>query len=194
MRFPKLLGLAVIALALPLLSILSVAQATPAGHAKHHHYKLVDVGTFGGPNSGTENPASLELNNLGMSVGVSDTPAPDPYAPDCFLDCYVDLGFWQVGGFVTPLGPLPGGVSSFAYAINDSGWIVGQAQNGAVDELTGYPVAHAVLWRQGQINDLGTLGGTQPPVNWRSSRSLHNKRTSSPEWDSGRYMPTLSSS
>jgi probable HAF family extracellular repeat protein len=144
----------------------STSLAAPE-EAKHHHYKLIDVGTFGGPLSGTENPASRALNNRGMSVGLADTASADPFAPYCFYDCYVDLGFWQDKGAVTPLGPLPSGagLSSFAYAINDRGWSVGQAQNGAVDGSTGWPVSHAVLWRHGQVRDLGTLGGTQGIAN-----------------------------
>jgi probable HAF family extracellular repeat protein len=131
--------------------------------AKHHHYKLIDVGTFGGPGGGIENPASPSLNNRGMLVGVSDSSIPDPFSPDCFLDCFVDLGFLVQNGLVTALDPLPSGVglSTFAYAINDRGWIVGQSQNGAVDSSTGWPESPAVIWKQGHISNLGTLGGTQ---------------------------------
>jgi hypothetical protein len=114
--------------------------------AEHHHYKLIDVGTFGGPGSGITGFAS-SLNQNGMLVGVSYTAAPDPFAPNyCFLNCYVDLGFVLHDGVVTPLGPLPSGagLSSFAYAINGRGQIVGQAQNGAIDESTGWPETRAV--------------------------------------------------
>jgi probable HAF family extracellular repeat protein len=137
--------------------------AAQDGHAKHHHYKLIDVGTFGGPGGGIENPASPSLNNRGMLVGVSDTSTPDPFAPDCFFDCFVDLGFLVQNGLVTALDPLPSGagLSTFAYAINDFGWIVGQSQNGAVDPSTGWPESPAVIWKQGHIASLGTLGGTQ---------------------------------
>jgi probable HAF family extracellular repeat protein len=121
---------------------------------KHHHYKLIDVGSFGGPGSGIENPSSPSLNQNGMLVGVSDTAAPDPFAPNyCFQDCYVELGFFLHNGVVTPLGPLPSGagLSSFAVAINERGQIVGQAQNGAFDESTGWPETHAVLWQGSPI-------------------------------------------
>jgi probable HAF family extracellular repeat protein len=138
------------------------AQSNQDNH-KHHHYKLFDIGTFGGPGIGIENPSSSSLNNRGMLVGVSDTSAPDPFAPDCFDDCYVDLGFLAQDGVVAPLEPLPGaaGLSTFAYAINDWGWIVGQSQNGSFDPSTGWPESPAVIWKQGHIANLGTLGGTQ---------------------------------
>ena len=136
---------------------------------KHHHYKLIDVRTFGGPGSGIENPSSPALNQRGLLVGVSDTSVPDPFNPDCFLDCWVDRAFLVQDGVVTPLQPPPSGagLSSIAYAINNAGHIVGQAQNGAFDPLTGYPETHAVLWRSGQTiaTDLGTLGGTQSIAN-----------------------------
>jgi probable HAF family extracellular repeat protein len=147
--------LTVIAISLPL--------AAQEDHASHHHYKLIDVGTFGGPGGGIENPASPSLNNRGMLVGVSDTSTPDPFAPDCFLDCFVDLGFVVQNGVVTALRPLPSGtgLSTFAYGINDWGWVVGQSQNGAVDPSTGWPESPAVIWKDGLISSLGTLGGTQ---------------------------------
>ncbi len=136
--------------------------------AKHHHYKLIDVGTFGGPNGGIENPSSPSLNNRGMLVGESATAAPDPFAPNyCFLDCYVDLGFFLHNSVVTPLGPLPSGagLSSFAVAINERGQIVGQAQNGAFDESTGWPETHAVLWQGSPVPIDLTPGVTQSIAN-----------------------------
>jgi len=147
-----------------------VAQVNPKQNsmAEHHHYKLIDVGNFGGPGSGIENPSSPSLNQNGMLVGVSDTAAPDPFAPNyCFLDCYVDLGFFLHNGVVTPLGPLPSGagLSSFAVAINERGQIVGQAQNGAIDESTGWPETHAVLWQGSPIPIDLTLGVTQSIAN-----------------------------
>jgi probable HAF family extracellular repeat protein len=133
----------------------AMAQVDPTQNsmAKHHHYKLIDVGTFGGPGSGIENPSSPSLNQNGMLVGASDTAAPDPFAPNCFFDCNVELGFFLHNGVVTPLLPLPSGagLSSAAYAINRSGQVVGQAQNGTIDESTGWPETHAVLWQGSPI-------------------------------------------
>ena len=68
-------------------------SATQAQNSKHHHYKVIDLGTFGGPGGGSSSPASPSLNKFAMSVGLMDTAALDPFAPLCFLDCYVDLGF-----------------------------------------------------------------------------------------------------
>jgi probable HAF family extracellular repeat protein len=54
---------------------------------------------------------------------------------------------WQVGGRVTDLGTF-GGPSSRAAAINNRGWVVGNA-----DTPEGGP--HAFLWRRGRMLDLG---------------------------------------
>jgi probable HAF family extracellular repeat protein len=128
---------------------------------RHHHYKLVDVGTFGGPGGGFQNLPSPLLNNRGMFAGYSDTAAIDPFSPNCFLDCYVDQSSVLQNGVVTPLSPISGGASSYPFAINAIGQIAGISQNGVIDPSTGWPEADAVLWQDGGITNLGTLGGTQ---------------------------------
>ncbi len=46
--------------------------------------------------------------------------------------------------------------------LNDRGQVAGIAQNGETDPLDpGYPEIRAVLWRGGQIKDLGTFGGSE---------------------------------
>src|ERR1700676_5121106 len=49
---------------------------------KHHHYRLVDIGTFGGPNSFLPEPTQSirPLNNRGMLASGADTAIPDPNA------------------------------------------------------------------------------------------------------------------
>ena len=68
-------------------------------------------------------------------------------------------------GITTDLGTLSGGLSSFAYTVNNRGLIIGQSQNGSIDPLTGLPELRGVLWRNGQIIDLGTLGGNASNAN-----------------------------
>jgi hypothetical protein len=109
-------------------------------------------------------PAQAQ-ETLTTPVARGETPrdhaAPDPYFPNCFYDCFVNHAFVWKSGATVDLGTLPGGASSFAYSIYNSGVIVGQSQNGSFDPFTGYPEARGVIWRKGQIIDLGTLGGTQ---------------------------------
>jgi probable HAF family extracellular repeat protein len=145
----------------------SSAQQTLLGNkVKHQRYKLVDLGTLGGPVSyeSVDGEGNQILNNAGVIAFSADTSIPDPNAPDfCFNPhpdgCFVTHATKWKDGTLTDLGALPGLNSSAAGAINDRGWSVGQSQNGSFDALTGIPVTRAVFWRGEQIRDLGTLGG-----------------------------------
>jgi probable HAF family extracellular repeat protein len=146
-----------------------IAQVIPPGFAaqdqrgnkRQPRYKLVDLGTFGGPASSVPILEQV-VNGRGTLVGQADTATPDPYAPNCFNpDCYVSHAFQWQSGVQADLGTLPGGYSSTAGWINASGLIIGQAQNGLIDPLTGGPELRAVVWTNGNITDLGTLGGNE---------------------------------
>src|SRR5262249_41510348 len=130
------------------------------GKQEHAHYKLIDLGTFGGPNS-YYNFSTHVINNHGVVAGYADTPMPDPFPDFCFNgDCYVSHALQWQNGIVTDLGALPGGGSSQPNWINDRGLIAGISQNGQVDPLiSGFPEFRAVLWQDGNITDLGTLEG-----------------------------------
>jgi probable HAF family extracellular repeat protein len=133
-------------------------------HHKHHHYKLVEIGTLGGPTSYEDINGSGDqiLNNAGIVSSEADTSIPDPNAPNCYQpDCFVSHAFRWQDGVLTDLGALPGVNSSAAGAINARGWSVGQSQNGVIDPLLGIPEVRAVLWKDDQIIDLGTLGGNE---------------------------------
>jgi probable HAF family extracellular repeat protein len=145
--------------------------------AVHHHYQLVDIGTFGGlgsafvPGSGDSFSGSSVLTSGGTAVGYADTSMPDPFAPNfCFsqYDCAVVHTF-QAGrsGQLRDLGALPGGSSSPLW-ISANGLIAGVSENGETDPLyTGLPQSRAVLWQHGKIKDLGTLpeGGYESEAN-----------------------------
>lgn len=129
------------------------------------HYKLIDLGTLGGPNSSPAVPAfeSLalhSLNNKGTFVGQAETSsAPDP---NCLNpDCLAAHAFQWQNGVTTDLGTLSSGQSSIASWISADGLIAGISENGEMDPLVGFPEAHAVLWKQGNIIDLGSLPPSQ---------------------------------
>jgi probable HAF family extracellular repeat protein len=141
---------------------LCAQEALPKG--VHHHYKLIDLGTFGGPLSfvNTE-PTENFINAQGTIVGGADTLVPTP-APSCYNpvnnnDCYISHAFAWHNGNLQDLGTLPGGYLSYAEGINNRGQIVGVSENGQIDPAFGNPQFHAVLWENGSALDLGTLGG-----------------------------------
>src|SRR5215472_2306593 len=79
-------------------------------------YRLVDLGTFGGPSSylsttnGVTSPGAVNqvLNSRGAVAGWGDTSTPDPYAPYCFNpfppDCFLPHAFQWQKGVLTDLG------------------------------------------------------------------------------------------
>ena len=133
-------------------------------HQKHHRYKLIDVGTFGGPGSSTQN--AQVVNNQGTVAGGADTSTPDPNFPNTCIFCgpFIAHAFQWQKGVLTDLGALPGVNTSGAFWISDSGLSVGFSENGAIDPLLGIPGIDAVLWMNDQIIDLGTLEGGHEAV------------------------------
>jgi probable HAF family extracellular repeat protein len=165
-----------VALTLPL-------QLAAEGHTtQFRHYKLIDVGTFGGPASFINNPAALgapnQINASGVAVGSSATSTPltpESNTAVCGgVDGIVPFIFhafkWHAGN-VTDLGALPGDNNcSIATSVNARGEIVGQSENGIVDPLFGSNEFRAVLWKSGRIEDLGTFGGKYSVVSSINNR------------------------
>jgi probable HAF family extracellular repeat protein len=152
---------------------LAQAVTTQKPIAKHHHYKLVDMGTLGGPNSSYGWPFGRNINSHGTAISEAETAIGDPFAPNCLQapDCLIDRGLQLKDGVSTDMGSLPGlGSFSFPYWINDRGDSVGQSTNGLLDPLTGFPELRATLWKDGKVVDLGTLGG-----NVSSANSINNR-------------------
>jgi probable HAF family extracellular repeat protein len=146
---------------------------------KHHHYQLIDLGTFGGPNANfvTQGVGAQVLNNRGVVTGSADTSILDPKAPNCLnsvigiiSDCYISHAFkWQKGS-LTDLGSLPGVNSSYGSWITANGLVAGLSGNGEIDPLTGRPETRAVFWSNGSIIDLGTFGGNESLANAVNNR------------------------
>jgi probable HAF family extracellular repeat protein len=170
MKSGRLMWIAAIAVcAMPMSTVPLAGQDMQAQkqHHKHTHYKLIDLGTLGGPISyGFANGTGLrQLNDSGAVVSLADTPFPDPtqalfgcYEPDC----YQVHGFLWKNGVMSDLGTLPGNNNSVAGSINSRGWATGQSQTSTIDPVVGIPEFRAVLWKEGRILDLGTLGsGTE---------------------------------
>jgi probable HAF family extracellular repeat protein len=161
------------ALALPVVSFAQEQKEQKEEKKEHHHYKLVDMGTLGGPSSLSQEPATLDVNSRGVAIAQADTSIPDPYSPNCLQPstCLVNHAITWHNGVQTDLGALPGGNnSSVPFWINDQGTVVGVSENGVIDPLTGSPETIAVVWKDGKIFDLGTLGGNASLANAINNR------------------------
>lgn len=143
---------------------LCVALAVPVGlAAQQPRFKLIDIGTFGGPNATVNGPNVPIISSNGTYGGEAETSTPDPYAPNYCQDgdCLVQHAQKWSHGVMTDLGALPGvNLSSGATWVSANATIVGESENGLIDPLLGVPEIRAVLWtNDGQIVDLGTLEG-----------------------------------
>ena len=151
----------------------NAAQEQKEEKHEHHHYKLIDMGTLGGPNTFPQGTASLAINSRGLAVAQAETSIPEPFAPNCLQppECLAARTITWQNGVQTDLGALPGvGNSSVPLWLNDQGTIVGISENGVIDPLTGSPEIRAVRWKGGKILDLGTLGGNAGYANAINNR------------------------
>src|ERR1041385_4727211 len=119
---------------LPLALIAGLVALPLITHAgQHPRYKLIDLGTFGGPSSRVEDSQRV-CNNRGAVIGVADTASPDPFNPNCASpNCVVQHAFKWQNGVLTDLGALFPGGSSQAIHINERGQVVGASENGLID-------------------------------------------------------------
>src|SRR5215469_1627171 len=164
----RLIAVSVVALA----AAFRLAAQDTQNPSKHHHYKLIDMGTFGGSISAINFPADINnraIGTRGTTVGFSETGVSRTAASN-HLICGGDDGFgtnithafrWQNG--IVDLGALAPAEEncSNAYQVNAQGDIAGFSENGQVDPATGFNQSRAILWKHGQLHDLGSLGGGQ---------------------------------
>jgi probable HAF family extracellular repeat protein len=150
----------------PIVDVADQGDATQDPHHKHHHYKFIDLGTFGISNDPSGGgTASGILSARGIVVGQVDTSIPDPNYPNHCLICgpnpLISHAFKWQDGSLTDLGALPGINSSVANWISPKGLVAGFSENGALDPLYPgvVPEINAVLWKDGEIVNLGTIEG-----------------------------------
>jgi len=153
--------------------------------AQELRYKLIVLGTLGGPQSyGDAGHNAANINNRGTAVGVADTSTADPFFPNfnpVFSGQSTGMyplvyhvfttrggGLADLGGL--PIAGLPGGGDSNASFITENGLVSGQALNGSIDPISGWPAADAVLWKDDHIIDLRMLGGQESQAGRVNSR------------------------
>jgi probable HAF family extracellular repeat protein len=121
----------------------------------------LELGTLGGPDSSINWNG---INDPGEAVGMSETSVLDPNGEDIcgFGTHLICLPFIWQNGVIRAL-PTVGGYNGQASAINNSGEVVGYAENGVVDSTCpqGDPnnqVDLPVLWHKGKAQPLPTIG------------------------------------
>ena len=124
---------------------------------------MTPLPTFGG-----DNGFATGVNNHGQVVGWAETPIHDP---TCNKPQVLQFraAMWEPRkNRMTQLQPLHGDSTSAATAINDRGQAVGIS--GRCDVAVGeFSAQHAVLWDNGTVTDIGSLGG----VAWNTPMAIN---------------------
>jgi probable HAF family extracellular repeat protein len=122
------------------------------------------------PTLGGNNGFATGANDRGQVVGWAENTVQDPTCvPPQVLQFRAVI--WGPGeDQIQELPPLPGDTSGAATAINDRGQVVGIS--GTCDQAVGrFTAAHAVLWENGTVTDIGNLGGTS----WNTAMAINQQ-------------------
>lgn len=122
------------------------------------------------PTLGGNNGFAASVNDLGQVVGWAENKVHDPTCVSRQV-LQFEAVIWGPGkDEIHQLPPLHGDPDSAATAINDKGQVVGIS--GTCDVAVGALSAkHAVLWENGRVTNLGSLGG----AGWNTPVGINNK-------------------
>jgi probable HAF family extracellular repeat protein len=123
------------------------------------HGVMTPLATLGGNNSG-----ATGVNNRGQIVGAAENSTHDPSCISPQVLDYEAVIWGPKKGDIRELPAFSGDSVAAAFAINDSGQVVGES--GSCGSGLGIsPIyIHAVLWQNGSVTDLGNLGGVMNNV------------------------------
>ena len=120
------------------------------------------------PTLGGNNGFATGANNHGQVVGWAENTVHDPTCVPPQVLQFRAVVWTSDGNQIHELPPLPGDTSGAATAINDKGQVVGIS--GTCDQAVGrFTAAHAVLWENGTVTNIGDLGG----VAWNTPMAIN---------------------
>ena len=140
--------------------------------------------TFGGTHG-----FAAGVNSRGQVVGWAETTVHDPTCESPQVLQFRAARWDPKQGTMEELPPYPGDSTSAATAINQRGQVVGIS--GECDVAVGrFSARRAVLWDQGDVIDIGNLGG----VSWHTPMAINQSGVvvgfSNPEGDpQGEFIP-----
>lgn len=121
------------------------------------------------PTLGGTHGFAAGANNLGHVVGWAENEVEDPTCVAPQVLQFRAVRWDPRRDEMEELPPLEGDTSTAATAINDHGQVVGIS--GICDVAVGrFSAAHAVLWQDGEVIDIGNLGG----VAWNTPMAINN--------------------
>lgn len=127
-----------------------------------HGFLSIDGWKITMPTLGGNNGAAWGANDWGQVVGLAETATIDP---NCVAPQVLDYEavLWSpINNRVQMLPPYAGDSVGAAVGINNRGQVVGAT--GSCAPVSPAIGSHAVLWENGKVKDLGSLGGKQNNV------------------------------
>jgi probable HAF family extracellular repeat protein len=115
------------------------------------------------PTLGGTNGSANSINNAGQIAGMAENATTDSTCPATGAQKLQFEPVVWVNGQIQELPTVAGDPDGAAFAINDSGQVVGASGNcttfNTISLVNLLPL-HALLWEKGTVVDLGSLGGT----------------------------------